>query len=669
MIAREKIRRMKELITWLNIQRNAYYNLNSPNVSDREFDVKYEELELLEKETGFIMSDSPTQAVGYTPVSELEKVSLKTPLLSLDKTKQTEQLFHFIGNRDALIMLKLDGLTVELDYEDGILVQASTRGDGVTGEKITHNIPAFKNVPLNIPYKHRLRVTGEAVIYKDDFENLKDTLVDSTGKPYCNTRNLAAGSVRCLNPETCSKRQVRFLAFKVLEGLDNNPNYKDSKNYRLYQLHNLGFDICPYFLSENAGYTLESLKKDIEKLQDFAERNHIPIDGIVASFDSISYSESCGRTGRFYKDGLAYKFEDETYESVLREIEWTPTRTGELAPVAIFEPVEIDGCEVSRATLHNLTFIKGLELMPGCRILVSKRNMIIPHVEDNLDRGSYEDITPPICPCCGKKTRIYSRKSNDNRTVETVHCDNPDCGSRQLQSFVHFAGKKAMNVYGLSSATLEKFLENGWLQSFQDVYHLDHHKEELLKMEGFGEASYQNLMEAIQASRKTTFVRYLVAMDIPLIGRTISQLMDTHFNGSLDAFEDAALNNYDFTQIEGIGSVSNNNIHTWFAEESNLQLWRTLQTEMTFKERKEKNTMKKESIFTGKTIVATGKLENFTRDEINTAILELGAKPGSSVSKKTDFLIAGEKAGSKLAKAQQLGIQILSEAEFLDMIA
>ncbi|MDO4275077.1 MAG: NAD-dependent DNA ligase LigA [Eubacteriales bacterium] len=665
----DSIKNIKELVNVLNQHRHAYYNLNAPIIPDKEYDRLYDELDRLEKETGFVLSDSPTQAVGYMPVSALKKVSLETPLLSLDKTKQMEELFHFIGNRIALIMLKLDGLTVELDYEHGLLVRASTRGDGVTGEKITHNIPAFKNVPLSIPYKKKLRITGEALIYKDDFEQLKHTLVDSNGKPYCNSRNLAAGSVRCLDPETCSKRQIRFLAFKVLEGLDEDSNYKDSKNFHLYQLHKLGFEICPYFVADNTDYALKDLKNDIIKLQDHAERNNIPIDGIVVSYDSISYSDSCGRTGRFYKDGLAYKFEDTTYESVLREIEWTPTRTGELAPVAAFDTVEIDGCEVSRAALHNLTFIKDLELAPGCRILVSKRNMIIPHVEENLDRGSYQDITPPVCPCCGEKTRIHSRKSSDNRLIETVHCDNPSCESRQLRRFIHFVGKKAMNIQGLSSATLEKFLENGWLLSFQDIYHLDRHKEEILQMDGFGEASYENLLEAIHTSCWTTFVRYLVAMDIPLIGRTISQLLEEHFAGDLNAFENAALNGYDFTQIEGIGSISNSNIHTWFTEESNLQLWKTLQTEMIFEKRKEEKRMRKETIFTGKTIVATGKLENFTRDEINSAILELGAKPGSSVSKKTDFLIAGEKAGSKLTKAQELGIKILSEAEFLELIA
>ncbi|WP_347457791.1 BRCT domain-containing protein [Clostridium sp. C105KSO13] len=294
--------------------------------------------------------------------------------------------------------------------------------------------------------------------------------------------------------------------------------------------------------------------------------------------------------------------------------------------------------------------------------------MIIPHIEDNLDRGSYQDFTPPTCPCCGAKTRVYSRASSDGRLIETLHCDNPDCESQLLRRFVHFVSKKAMDIRGLSSSTLEKFLANGWVTSFQDLYHLERHKEDILKLDGFGEASYQNLQNSIYESRKTTFVRYLVAMDIPLIGRTISSLLDTVFNGSLEDFETAALSGYDFTAIEGIGPVFSNHIHSWFADEENLRLFRTLQTEMTFEERKE-NTIMKENIFTGRTIVATGKLEHFTRDEINTKILELGAKPGSSVSKKTDFLIAGEKAGSKLAKAQTLGIRILSEAEFLEMIA
>lgn len=663
-----QIIKIKELVDWLNIQRAAYYKLNKTNVSDYEYDTNYEQLEQLEKETGFILSDSPTQVVGYPPISELNRVSLKTPLLSLHKTKCIEELYNFIGNRPILNMLKLDGLTVELDYEDGRLVQASTRGDGMTGEDITHNVPAFRNVPLTIPYTKRLRVAGEAIIYKSHFLQIKDKVMDGD-KPYRNSRNLASGSVRCLNPETCRKRQIHFLAFKVLEGLDEDVIHNDSKNHHLLQLERLGFFICPYFYNDSTDYTLDHLKKDIHELQKYAEVKDIPIDGIVISFDSISCSESCGRTGRVYKDGLAYKFEDSIYETVLREIVWTPTRTGELVPVGIFDKVEIDGCDVSRATLHNLTFIKELELMSECRILVSKRNQIIPQVEDNLDRGRYQDVIPPTCPCCGRKTRVYSRRSSDNRLIETIHCDNLDCESREIRRYEHFVSKKAVNIHGLSCAKLEKLLSKGLLHSFQDIYHLDQHKEVIIQMDGFGEASYQNLQKAIHTSRKMTFVRYLVAMDIPLIGRTISRLLDEQYYGDLDAFEHAALNNYDFTQIEGIGSISNNSIHTWFAEESNLQMWRSLQKEMIFEKRKEEKTMIKNNIFTGKTIVATGKLENFTRDGINTTILGQGATPGSSISKKTDFLVAGEKAGGKLEKAQKLGIRILSEAEFLDMLA
>ena len=380
---------------------------------------------------------------------------------------------------------------------------------------------------------------------------------------------------------------------------------------------------------------------------------HLPIDGIVMIFDSLSYSKSCGKTGHHYKDGLAYKFEDDTYETFLREIEWTPTRFGEIAPVGIFDTVEIDGCDVSRASLHNLTFIKNLELVPGCRILVSKRNMIIPHIEDNLDRGRYTDITPPVCPCCGSKTRTYSRKTSDGRTVETLHCDNPQCDSQITRRFVHFASKKAMNIEGLSEATLEKFLNLGYLHSFQDIYHLEEHREDIVALDGYGEKSFDRLWESINASRRTSFVRYLVSMDIPMIGRTKSRILDTVFSGNLTAFEQAAVGDYDFTQLEDFGEILNHNIHSWFADEANLDLWKNLQNEFTFEQRKEETIMTKENKFTGCTIVATGKLEHFTRDGINDKILELGAKPGSSVTKKTDYLICGEKAGSKLAKAQE----------------
>lgn len=505
------IKRIKNLVKQLNEYRHAYYNQDAPLVSDAEYDRLFDKLKELEEQTGFILSNSPTQTVGYYPVSELAKVTHPTPLLSLEKTKLISELLDFMKGQEVLFMLKLDVLTTKLIYEDGKLIQASTRGDGEVGEDITHNIPAFLNVPLTIPHKERLVITGESFIPTNDFERLKDTLRDGNGKPYKNGRNFASGSVRSLDPKNCIGRCVRFLPFNVLEGMEDVP-FPDSRACKLEGLTHLGFGYCPFFSISGTGLSREYAEKFIQELVSTAANLHLPIDGIVMIFDSLSYSKSCGKTGHHYKDGLAYKFEDDTYETVLREIEWTPTRFGEIAPVGIFDTVEIDGCDVSRASLHNLTFIKNLELVPGCRIL------------------------------------------------------------------------------------------------------------------------------------------------------------DTVFSGNLTAFEQAAVGDYDFTQLEDFGKILNHNIHSWFADEANLDLWKNLQNEFTFEQRKEEPIMTKENKFTGCTIVATGKLEHFTRDGINDKILELGAKPGSSVTKKTDYLICGEKAGNKLAKAQSLGIPILTEAEFLEMI-
>lgn len=665
----EKIIQIKELVGVLNRHRHAYYNLNCPTITDMEYDQLFDKLKNLEAETGIILSNSPTQTVGYYPVSSLKKVEHPIPLLSLDKTKQVSELCSLLARNFALLMLKLDGLTTKLIYEDGKLLQASTRGDGETGEDITHNIPAYQNVPLSIPYKKRLIITGESYIHINDFERLKETLLDSNGKPYRNPRNLAAGSVRNLNPAKCAERCVYFTAFNVLEGLDEEPE-GNSRQMRLSRLKSLGFDTCPCISIEGPAPSPELVETCIDSLKAEAAKRQIPIDGIVAIFDNLEFSKSCGRTGHHYKDGLAYKFEDELYETILREIEWTPTRSGEIAPVGIFDTVEIDGCDVSRATLHHLTNIKNLELAPGCRIMVSKRNMIIPHIEENLDRGHYIDIVPPLCPCCGTKTEVHQRKTGDGHILETVHCNNPDCDSQIVRKFQHFVCKKAMNIEGLSTATLEKFLSLGYLEGFQDIYHLDQYRENIVKLEGFGEKSFDRLWDAITASRNTDFVRYLVAMDIPMVGRTKSRILNDVFQGNLDDFEAAAAGNYDFTVLEDFGDTLNHNIHAWFSDENNLSLWRKLQKEMNFKS-KEENTMTnvKGNPFMNKTVVATGKLEHFTRDGINAKILELGGKPGSSVSKKTDYLICGEKAGSKLTKAQKLGIPVLSEQEFLDMIA
>ena len=663
------VQQVTELVSTLNRYRHEYYNLAKPSVSDAVYDRLFDELAALEQKTGIILSNSPTQTVGYAPVSALRKVRHNIPLLSLDKTKQTDDLVSMLTVAPALLMLKLDGLTVKLCYENGKLIEASTRGDGEAGEDVTHNIPAFCNVPLKIPHKGKLTITGEGLIHTDDFEQMKDT----EGKDIKNARNLAAGSIRLLDPSVCKGRYVYFYAFNIIEGMDTLGGNTDSRGWLLEDLDALGFEVCP-FVRVSKGTSQAETESKIQHLRSIANIENLPIDGIVLRYDSISFSKTLGRTGHHYKDGIAFKFEDDMTETVFRSIEWTPSRSGEIAPVALFDPVEIDGCTVSRASLHNLSFIKELELHPGCHILVSKRNMIIPHIEENLDRGRYApSLIPKRCPCCGKPTRIYARSGGKGGQVATLHCDNPDCGNQTLRKFVHFVGKKAMDISGLSEATLDRFISEGFLTTYQDLYHLDRYRNQIIRMEGFGTKSYEKLQKAINASRKTTFARYLVAMDIPMIGRTASRALDNYFGGNLDVFEKAATSGFDFTALPDFGATLSGNIHKWFSVPDNLELWQTLQREFTFENRKENVTMENKnnvtfSPFYGCTIVATGKLEHFTRDGINSKIVSLGATAGSSVTRKTSYVICGEKPGSKLTKARELGIPVLTEQEFLSMI-
>lgn len=650
----------------LNRYRHEYYNLNAPSVSDQEYDALFDELSRLEDVTGIQMSNSPTRTVGYPAVSELEKTTHSIPLLSLAKEKSSAALLDFMGDQLVLLMLKLDGLTMKLTYENGELIQAATRGDGNEGEVVTHNARGIKGIPLKIPYQEHLVVVGEAFIRSSDFERLKGKLLDSTGKPYKNGRNLAAGSVRLLDAKVCKERCVTFMPFNVLEGLEA----MSLKSDRLLQLWSYGFTVCPYFKT-TAALNQHYIDMAIERLQELAKKNDIPIDGIVVTYNDIAYSKSCGRTGHHYKDGIAYKFEDDTYMSKLQYIEWNPTRSGEITPVAVFDPVEIDGCEVSRASLHNLSFIEGLELMPGNRIKVSKRNMIIPHVEDNLDRGSFslEAVMPQQCPCCGEPTRIHESKSTVDgreRVTRTLFCDNPNCETRRLRQFVHFVGDKAMDIAGLSEATLEKFIGRGWIHSYMDIYRLDRHKAEIVQMDGFGEKSWQRLWDSIQRSRETTFERYLVAMDIPMVGNTASRTLARTFQSSLDAFEEAVVSGYDFTQLPDLGDTLQSNIRAWFDSEDNWFIWYELR-ELVQIAPPPPHQETTDSPFAGLTIVVTGKVEPYTREGINAKIESLGAHAGSSVSSKTDYLICGENAGSKLEKAQALGIKILTPAEFFRM--
>lgn len=667
----ELLKRQRELTVRLNEYRYEYYNKNAPSVSDSVYDRLFDELVNLEKQTGVVMTNSPTQTVGYPVVSGLPQARHDIPLLSLDKTKLVQDLLAFQSGRTVNLSLKLDGLTTEIIYENGILKRLSTRGDGDIGDDITHNASAIEGIPLQIPYKERLVVVGESFIRNSDFEWLRETLVDSTGKPYKNSRNLAAGSVRAYSSVVCAQRCVHFLPFAVIEGLPKIEAETDSKRMKLAKITEYGFGRLRSIQFSTADSDMMELH--IKVLRDKAKEDDLPIDGLVITYDSISYSGTCGRTGHHFKDGLAFKFEDDLFKTRLDHIEWTPTRSGEISPVAVFDTVEIDGCEVSRATLHNLSFIEGLELMPGNRILVSKRNMIIPQVEENLDRGGFcmEDLVPSLCPCCGYQTMVHTTKKRVNgelKLTKTLFCHNPNCASQNLRKFVHFVSKKAMDIEGLSEATLEQFIDRGWLLDFTDIYRLDQHREEIIRMDGFGEKSWQRLWNAIQKSRNTSFERYLIAMDIPMIGSTASSALGSCFDWSLRAFEVAVDTGYDFTQIPDFGETLQNNIFEWFSIEENRILWEELK-DMVSIEKKETNISEvRDNPFVGKTLVVTGKVEPYTRDGINAKITSLGAKAGSSVSKNTDYLICGENAGSKLTKAQSLGVTVLSPAEFFSMI-
>lgn len=667
----ELLKRQRELTVRLNEYRYEYYNKNAPSVSDSVYDRLFDELVNLEKQTGVAMTNSPTQTVGYPVVSGLPQARHDIPLLSLDKTKLVQDLLAFQSGRTVNLSLKLDGLTTEIIYENGILKRLSTRGDGDIGDDITHNASAIEGIPLQIPYKERLVVVGESFIRNSDFEWLRETLVDSTGKPYKNSRNLAAGSVRAYSSAVCAQRCVHFLPFAVIEGLPEIEAETDSKRMKLAKITEYGFGRLRSIQFSTADSDMMELH--IKVLRDKAKEDDLPIDGLVITYDSISYSGTCGRTGHHFKDGLAFKFEDDLFKTRLDHIEWTPTRSGEISPVAVFDTVEIDGCEVSRATLHNLSFIEGLELMPGNRILVSKRNMIIPQVEENLDRGGFcmEDLVPSLCPCCGYQTMVHTTKKRVNgelKLTKTLFCHNPNCASQNLRKFVHFVSKKAMDIEGLSEATLEQFIDRGWLLDFTDIYRLDQHREEIIRMDGFGEKSWQRLWNAIQKSLNTSFERYLIAMDIPMIGSTASSALGSCFDWSLRAFEVAVDTGYDFTQIPDFGETLQNNIFEWFSIEENRILWEELK-DMVSIEKKETNISEvRDNPFVGKTLVVTGKVEPYTRDGINAKIASLGAKAGSSVSKNTDYLICGENAGSKLTKAQSLGVTVLSPAEFFSMI-
>lgn len=646
------IEQIKELTSTLNNARDSYYNNSNSKMSDYEYDNLYDRLKELEQSTNFVMANSPTQFVGYEVKSKLSKVQHGHPMLSLDKTKSIDDLVGFLDGKDGVLMLKLDGLTVSLEYNDGILTKAETRGDGATGEDILHNAAVFKNLPNQIAFKGKLVVDGEAVITYDDFNAINSKLPEED--KYKNPRNLVSGSVRQLDSKIAADRNIRFIAWKCVEGIDSNSHAE-----RLEVLEKLGFQVVAFnFITNNSN---EQLKTQIEELKSYATQAGFPIDGMVTGYDDIAYGESLGATSHHLRSQIAYKFYDEEVVSRLRDIEWSMGKTGSLTPVAIFDPVEIDGTEVARASLHNVSIFEALELGIGDEVTVYKANQIIPQLKENLTRSA--TITPPsVCPVCEAPTEVI--QDNDSKVL---YCTNDNCHGKLLGKFTSFVSKPAINIDGLSEATLEKFIELGWLKQFADIYHLSEHKDVITQLCGFGVRSYTKLLESIEASRKVKLENFLVALGIPNVGKSASKAISKQFGGSYDLFLTAFLGGYDFSCIADFGLTMNHNLYEYFR--CNFGAIKNLTGELVF--------MVPESVtnehvsggtFAGKTVVVTGTLQNFTRDSIQQKLEELGAKASGSVSKKTDYLLAGESAGSKLAKAKELGVKVLTEEEFLAMI-
>lgn len=642
--------RMKELVELLNKAGRAYYQEDREIISNYEYDKLYDELEALEEETGITLAGSPTISVGYEAVNALPKETHETPMLSLDKTKEIEVLKNFVGNQKTVLSWKMDGLTIVLTYQDGKLKKAVTRGNGIVGEVITNNAKVFKNVPLQIAYQGELILRGEAIISYSDFEKINEQIEDVDAK-YKNPRNLCSGSVRQLNNEITAKRNVYFYAFSLVraEGVD----FNNSRACQFEWLKTQGFDIVEYRMVDS-----KNLEETIQYFSDKISTNDFPSDGLVALYDDIAYGDSLGSTAKFPRNAFAFKWKDEIRETTLKEIEWSPSRTGLINPVAIFEPVELEGTTVSRASVHNISILKELELGIGDRIEVYKANMIIPQIAENLTRSGNLTI-PEFCPVCKEPTKI--QKSND---VEVLICTNPECQAKKIKSFTLFVSRDAMNIDGLSEATLEKFILNGFIKEFGDIYELEHYKDAIIEMDGFGEKSYENLIENIKKSSHTTLPRLVYALGIANIGVANAKVLCKEFDYDLQKLMQA--DEETISQIEGIGSVIAKSVTDYFKNEKNQRKLEHLLTYLTF----EKMKIETGNPLSGKQFVITGSVNQFeNRNAMKEFIENRGGKVTGSVSKKTDYLINNdtESSSSKNKKAKELGIPILSEEDFLKL--
>ncbi|MFR5022733.1 MAG: NAD-dependent DNA ligase LigA [Mediterraneibacter gnavus] len=654
----DKIKRIQELVKQLNEYRDSYYNEARPVVSDAAYDKLFDELSELEKETGVVYANSPTQTVGYVVKSELEKVKHSHPMLSLDKTKSVDDLVKFAREKDCILSLKMDGLTCLLTYENGELVQAETRGDGEVGELITHNAKVFDNIPLTIDYKGHFEIEGEAIITYDDFNKINEFLSDD--KKYKNPRNLASGSVRQLDSKTAAKRHIKFIAWKVPtevpEGICSN-----SFLHRLMCARDFGFEIISFLAYSSSDK--EHLPEMIESLKTKAHNYGYPIDGLVMTYNDIQYGESLGMTGHHPKHSIAFKFYDEEVETVLKNIEWSMGKIGSLTPVAIFDPVEIDGTMVERASLHNVSILTKLDLQIGDTIIVYKANQIIPQVKENLsakDRESAYIRIPSQCPICESSTQIV--KENDS---EVLMCTNPHCKGKLLGRVSHFVSKKGMDISGLSEETIKKFIELGWITEITDVYNLEQHYDRLSTMSGFGKKSVDKLRKSIENSKTVRLDKFITSLSIPGIGTSQSKELAAAFS-TWNEFRDASVGFYNFTQLDGFGDVLNNNIHSWFTDMCDIA--DKLASFMTFETGVNQNT---DDSLNSKSFVVTGKVFRFkNRDEVKAEIEKRGGKVTGSVTKSTYALINNdiESNSSKNKKAKELGVKIITEDQLIEML-
>lgn len=649
------LERMRELIERLTEADIAYYKNDAPIMTDLEYDRLTEELASLEHDTGLVLSGSPTQKVSGEILENLAEVRHTKPMLSAGKTKSIEDLIRFTAGRAVLLSWKMDGLTLVLRYEYGKLKQAITRGrEGIIGEDVTHTVRTFRNVPLTIPTKESFEVRGEGVISWESFRRINASLEE----PYTHPRNLASGSTRKLDAGEASKRRLEFWAFELV----SDHLEPESKLAQQQFLQRSGFSVVPYIFLD-AGHSGQDIRDTVAGMEpkDFA----YPVDGLVMEYEDLRYGKSLGATGHHENRLIALKWADELYSTRFRGVELATTRTGMVSITGLFDPISIDGTLVSRAYLHNLDIFDEFQFGIGDEISVYKANMIIPQIADNKTQSNTY-MLPMTCPCCGKPLTVKYTSGGTRQ----LYCGNPHCAAKLVQKFAHFCEKTRMNIEGLSATTLEKLIGHGWVRNFGDLYELEQHREDIVRTEGFGERSFDRLQAAIEKSRRCTLAKFISGLGIPMVGRHAGRDLDRYFHGSWAEFEAAILNGFDFTQLPDFGETMHNNIYTWYADAQEAKLWRPLLRKIQF-ETKENLTMETtmNNPFAGKTVVATGKLEHYTRDGIQEKLISLGAHPSGAVSKKTDYLIVGEKAGSKLTKAQQLGVKTLTEQEFEDMLA